>query len=205
MTLMMTDLTYQDQGHIYSLDGEQLPCVSDLCRFLHREIYKDAPQWSMEQAAIRGTAVHTAAQSLDETGRAEIPEEYLPYLMAYKAFLQDYSPAWDMIEKPFYHPVHLYAGTIDRYGAIRGEAALVDVKTTYTVHKPLCRGQLNLYRLMLIARGLPVHRLYILHLKKDGTYKLIPMDEDETLALSLITLHKALAKRKRTRKAPTNK
>lgn len=197
---MMSDLTFLEQGHIYTLNGQRLPCVSDLCRFIHREVYQDAPRWKMEQAALRGTAVHAAAEALDKQGTAQIPEEHLPYLQAYIAFLQDYRPSWDLIEQPLYHPRHLYAGTIDRFGAIRGDAALVDIKTTYTVYKPLCRAQLNLYRLLLIARGYPVHRMYILHLKKDGTYKLIPMPEDEPLALALITLHTALQKRKRPSK-----
>ena len=195
----MDDFTFQEEKHIYMLGSEQLPCVSDLCRFLHRDIYKDAPKWQMEAAAERGTAVHGATQALDTTGKAEISEEYLPYLLAYKAFLQDYRPSWDMIEQPFYHPEHRYAGTIDRFGAIRGEAALVDIKTTYTVYRPLCRAQLNLYRLMLIARGYPVHRMYILHLKRDGTYKLIPMETDEPLAHALITIHNALRKKRRKR------
>lgn len=194
----MNELTFQESEHIYMLDGEQLPCVSDLCRFLHREIYKDAPKWQMEAAAQRGTAVHAAAQALDSAGTAEIPEEYLlPYLLAYKAFLRDYKPSWDFIEAPMYHPELRYAGTIDRFGAIAGYATLLDIKTTYTVHKPLCRGQLNLYRLMLIAKGYPVHRMYILHLKRDGTYKLIPIKTDEPLAYALITLHKALQKKRR--------
>lgn len=193
----MPDLTFLEKNHIYLLDGEELPCVSDLCRFLHREIYKDAPRWQMEAAAELGTAVHAATQALDATGRAEIPEEYLPYLLAYKAFLTDYAPSWDFVELPMFHPEYRYAGTIDRYGAIRGEAALVDIKTTYTVYKPLCRAQLNLYRLMLIARGCPVHRMYILHLKRDGTYKLIPMETDEPLAHALLTLHTALKKKRR--------
>lgn len=195
----MAELTFNENGHIYMLDGEQLPCVSDLCRFLHREIYKDAPKWQMEAAAERGTAVHAAAEALDKTGTAAIAEEYLPYLQAYKAFLQDYRPSWDMIEQSIYHPEYRYAGTVDRFGALRGEAALVDVKTTYTVYKPLCRAQLNLYRLILLARGFPVHRMYILHLKKDGTYKLVPMDTDEPLATALITIHKALQTKRRKR------
>lgn len=194
--MSMPELTFYEQNHIYQLDGEQLPCVSDLCRFLHREIYKDAPQWQIEAAAERGTVVHAAAEALDKAGTATISEEYLPYLQAYKAFLQDHRPFWNMIEQPLYHPEHRYAGTVDRYGGLKGEAALIDIKTTYTVYKPLCRAQLNLYRLMLIARGYPVHRMYILHLKKDGTYKLIPVDEDEPLAFALITLHTALRKRK---------
>ena len=196
----MIDFQFKEQGHIYTLGGETVPCVSELCRFLHREIYSDAPQWSVEQAAIRGTAVHAATEALDKAGTARIEDEYLPYLMAYKAFLEDCRPSWDMIEQPLYHPEELYAGTIDRYGAVRGEPAVVELKTTYTVHKPLTRAQLNLYRKMLIARGYPVSRLYVLHLKKDGSYKLIPTDIDEPLADSLIILHKALQKRRRTKK-----
>lgn len=196
----MSDLTFQENNHIYLLDGEQLPCVSDLCRFLHKEIYKEAPKWQMEASAERGTAVHNAAEALDKTGSAAISEEYLPYLSAYKSFLQDYHPSWDLIEQPLYHPEYRYAGTIDRFGALSGEATLIDVKTTYTVHKPLCRAQLNLYRLQLIAKGYPVHRMYILHLKKDGSYKLIPMDTDEPLALALITIHNALKKKSRRKR-----
>lgn len=195
----MADLTFCENGHVYMLDGEQLPCVSDLCRFLHREIYKDAPKWQMEAAAERGTTIHAAAEALDKHGSAPISEEHLPYLQAYKAFLQEHRPSWDLIEQPLYHPEHRYAGTIDRFGALHGEAALIDIKSTYTVYKPLCRAQLNLYRLMLIARGYPVHRMYILHLKRDGTYKLIPFEVDEPLALGLITIHKALQKKRRKR------
>ena len=195
----MADLLFREQDHTYLLEGEELPCVSDLCRFLHREIYKDAPTWQLEAAAERGTAVHQATEALDKLGSATIPEEYLLYLQAYKTFLRDYCPTWDLIEQPLYHPEHRYAGTIDRYGAIAGEAALVDVKTTYTVYKPLCRLQLNLYRLMLIARGYSVHKMYILHLKRDGTYKLIPFAEDEPLALAVLTIHNALRKKRRKR------
>ena len=195
----MPDFTFEERSHIYTLDGEQLPCVSDLCRFMHREIYKDAPRWQIEAAAEKGTAVHKATEALDATGSAAIEGEYLPYLMAYKAFLQDCAPSWEMVEQSMYHPEYRYAGTIDRYGAVKGSKALVDVKTTYTVYKPLCRAQLNLYRLMLIAKGYVVEKMYILHLKKDGTYKLVPMETDEPLAMALITIHKALQKKRRKR------
>lgn len=195
----MGDLAFSEKGHIYTVNGEQIPSVSELCRFLHREIYKDAPKWQVEAAAERGNAVHKGAEALDKAGTAAIAEEYLPYLSAYKSFLLDYNPSWDMIEQAMYHPEHRYAGTVDRYGQLGGEAVLVDIKTTYTVYKPLCRAQLNLYRFVLIARGFPVHKMYILHLKRDGTYKLIPMEIDDPLAFALITIHKALQKKRRKR------
>ena len=76
----MNILQFFDRGHVYMLDGERIPCVSDLCRFLHREIYRDAPLWQLEAAADRGTKVHAATEALDKTGRTEIEDDYLPYL-----------------------------------------------------------------------------------------------------------------------------
>ena len=70
----MSILQFFDRGHIYMLEGERIPCVSDLCRFLHREIYKDAPLWQLEAAADRGTKVHAATEVLDKTGQAEIED-----------------------------------------------------------------------------------------------------------------------------------
>ena len=193
-------LDFYDKGHIYMLDGERIPCVSDLCRFLHKEIYKDAPLWQMEAAADRGTAVHLATEQLDKTGTAEISEDYAPYLKAYAAFLGEHEVEWELIEHSDYHPSHGYAGTIDRYGKVDGFITLLDIKTTYTVYKPLCSASLNLYRLMLEAREKAVERLLILHLKKDGTYKLIKFDFDDGVPLALITLHNALKKKRRKSK-----
>ena len=193
-------LDFYDKGHIYMLDGERIPCVSDLCRFLHREIYKEAPLWQMESAADRGTAVHKATELLDTTGRAEISDDYAPYLTAYAAFLQEHDVEWELIEHPDYHPAHGYAGTIDRYGKVDGISTLLDLKTTYTVYKPLCSASLNLYRLMLEARQRCVERLAILHLKKDGTYKLITFDFDDAVPMALLTLHNVLKKKRRKQK-----
>ena len=196
----MSILQFFDRGHIYMLDGQRLPCVSDLCRFLHREIYKDAPLWQMEAAADRGTKVHAATEALDKTGWAEIEDEYLPYLQAYAAFRREHDVQWELIEHPDYHPAHRYAGTIDRYGMVDGFKTLLDIKTTYRVYKPLCSASLNLYRMMLEARGKTVERLLILHLRKDGSYKLLRFDADDSVPMALITLHTAMKTRRRKNK-----
>lgn len=190
-------LEFYDKSHVYELDGDRIPCVSDLCRFIHKEIYKDAPLWQMEAAADRGTKVHAATEALDKTGRAEIEDAYLPYLQAYARFRQEHEVAWELIEHADYHPELMYAGTIDRYGLVDGYRTLVDLKTTYRVYKPLCGASLNLYRLILEAQQKAVERLTIIHLKKDGTYKLVNIPVDGAVAMALITLHNAMKKKRR--------
>lgn len=187
-------LTFLQSSHTYILDGEQLPCVSELIHPLHAAIYGEVSPSVMEQAAIRGSAVHAATEALDAAGQAQIPEEYLPHVQAYVRFIAEHSVRWRFTEKPLYHPSLRYAGTIDRYGLVDGGFVLMDIKTTYAVNRALVRAQLSLYCMMLRARGIPVDKLMVLHLKKDGSYRLIEIPFDQPLAISLITIHQALKK-----------
>ena len=193
----MNDLLFREKDHVYILDGERLPCVSDLCRFISRDIYKETPVWMMEAAAGRGTAVHKATEELDNTKGVCVDDEYAPYVQAYAKFLQEHDVVWELSEHSLWHPQHRYAGTIDRYGTVDGLKTLVDLKTTYRVYKPLCTASLNLYRMLLEARGRAVERLMILHLKKDGTYSSVPISIDNAVPMALLTLDTALRKRRK--------
>ena len=190
-------LVFLPEAHSYLYDGVRVPCVSDLCRFVSREIYQDTPQWKMDAAAARGTAVHAAAEKLDRTGEAEIDDVYLPYLEAYAAFRREQSVSWEFIEQSFFHPAFRYAGTIDRYGILDGKKTLVDLKTTYAVHRPVCAASLNLYRLLLESNGYPVERMLLLHLQKTRKYRLIPFEIDNDIPYALLILQKLTYKRKR--------
>lgn len=195
----MATLLFFDQGHRYTLDGEDLPSVSELCRFLSREIYGDLAQWRLDSAAQRGSAVHKACEVLDKYGSVDVEDDLLPYLRAYLRFRREHEAAWEKIEFATHHPADRYAGTVDRCGLLDGKHALLDIKTSHTVHKPLCAAQLNLYRRMLEAQGFPVEALYILHLKPDGTYRLLPFEADDALPQALLTLHNTLKKKARKR------
>ena len=193
----MAQLLFFDEGHKYTLDGEELPSVSQLTRFISREIYGDVGQFNLDRAADRGTAVHKATELLDKYGTVEIDEDISPYLKAYIAFRKEHKCEWQKIEYATHHPENLYAGTLDRVGTVDGKLAILDIKTSSTIQKPLYTAQLNLYREMLPD---PIEQLIILHLRKDGTYKLIDIPIDDTLADACITMHEALKKKKRSKK-----
>lgn len=193
----MAQLLFFDECHKYTLDGEELPSVSQLTRFISREIYGDVGQFNLDRAAERGTSVHKATELLDKYGTAEIDEDIAPYLQAYIAFRKEHKCEWQKIEYATHHPDNLYAGTLDRVGTIDGKLVVLDIKTSSTIQKPLYTAQLNLYRKMLPD---PIEQLVILHLKKDGTYKLIDIPIEDTLADACVTLHEALKKKKRSKK-----
>lgn len=197
----MANLIFYDQTHQYTVDGVEVPSVSELTRFISREIYGDVQQFRLDAAASRGTNVHKATEALDKFGSVEVDDEALPYLKAYISFVRDHKPEWEKIEWSVNNGF-LYAGTLDRYGVVDGKKAIVDIKTTGTIskgHKVLYTAAQNLYR-KAVEPDHPVEAIYILQLKNDGTYKLHELEVQDELADACITMHQALMKRKRKSK-----
>ena len=52
--IKIAQLIFFEKGHIYEMDGEQLPSVSELTRFISREVYGDVAQFRLDNAAERG-------------------------------------------------------------------------------------------------------------------------------------------------------
>lgn len=200
----MAKLLFYDPTHTYTLDGEVIPSVSELTRFISREIYSDIGQFTLDRAASRGTGIHKATEILDKYGTVEISDDdALPYLQAYLRFRKEHEVDWEKIEWAVSHPSGEYAGTIDRYGTLDGKRTLADIKTVSAMdpgHRKLYEASLNLYR-MAIEESRPVERLVLIWLKKDGSYKLVDLPLDDTLATACLALHRALKKKKRQKKS----
>lgn len=198
----MATLLFFDQGHKYTLDGEELPSVSELCRFISREVYGDVTQYTLDNAADRGTRVHKACEALDLYGKVEVSDDILPYLQAYMKFRKEHAVHWDKVEYAGHHAADRYAGTLDRVGMVDGKRCIVDLKTSYAVQKQLAIAQLNLYRRIMEQDGTwEAEALYILHLEKDGEPKLIEFERNDKVPESLLTLHNLMKKKRRKKNA----
>ena len=193
-------MTFNSDKHEYEVDGELMPSVSEIIRFISREVYGDVTQYVLDNAADRGTRVHNATQMLDVVHDVECDEDIVPYVQAYVDFLKKYNPKWDLIEHSFYNPECKYCGTIDRYGELEGKKTIVDIKTSSSIQKVLHGAQLNLYRMGLVANGYGVERTIILQLTKDGKYKIVDEEQDDEIAIACLTLHNALKKKPRKKK-----
>lgn len=80
----MAKLVFYDVDHRYTVDGQEVPSVSELTRFITREVYEDTPKLAMNNAADRGTRIHRATEALDmkqcSTARgtsSSFPEAYM--------------------------------------------------------------------------------------------------------------------------------
>lgn len=197
----MASLVFYEKNHRYTVDGEDVPSVSEITRFISRELYSDVVQFALDNAADRGTRVHKATEALDKFGSVEISDEIAPYVKAYVKFLKEHQPTWEKVEWAVHKDTE-YAGTLDRYGSLDGIKSIVDIKSTKNItkhHRTLYTAGQNLYR-KAIEPDFQVDKLYILQLKDDETYKLIEIPKDDALADSCLILHNALKKQKRRRK-----
>lgn len=202
----MSDLIFYEDTHQYELDGELLPSVSEIIRFISREHYADINPVYIERAAERGTRIHKACEQLDLTGECDVDEDIVPYVEAYTAFLNDYKPKWLCVEMAGYSTAdkHLgFAGTIDRKGLVNGHDTIVDIKSSAQPYLPAVKAQLGGYALiakpLITLNDIPVQNIAMLQLKKDGTYKYQEFDEREAYNLfdACYTIHKATEKKKK--------
>lgn len=175
-------LAFNDERHEYRYSGTVVPGVTSLIERAYD--FSNVPDSIMEYKSALGKAVHKACEledlgTLDESTVATV---VLPYLSAYRKFKAEAGYIeWHGIEERVYHPVHRYAGTLDRRGWIGGDYGIADLKTSSTVHKA-CGLQLAGYQ--EAHKGDPdLHvkkpdwKRWVIHLKPDGKYQLVPFND----------------------------
>lgn len=180
----MSKVQFDEATHTYTLDGVELPSVTQIIRYLAVDKANNADPNMALIARERGSAVHEATVVYDYSGEIpdDFPAEYAPYLEAYVQFVRDYKPKWILTEHAMGSNVMGmgYAGTLDRFGLIDGEFSLLDIKTSYKVDIPSLSAQLAAYS-KLLREEQPTYsenkvNLYGLQLMRNGKYRLYKCD-----------------------------
>lgn len=169
-------MTFDKDTHTYKVDGITLPSVTEICSPItyHKFAVGSA---LVEQAAIRGTAVHQHCADYDYgliDDDYEVDVETSLFLKAWADFCHDYQPVWEYIELPLASKD--CAGTVDRIGIIDGLRTIVDIKTAQSMDrasKVSVSAQIYGYQYLALCNDIQPIRAnegMAVQLKKDGTY-----------------------------------
>lgn len=179
-----------EESHTYTLAGRKVPGVTSILQPLSGLQFVDRDV--LDAAAAFGRAVHRACE-LDDLG--QLDEEELdpalgPYLAGWRRFSADHDVRWHLIEHLVFNEQQGYAGTLDRFGIVRGDEAVVDIKSSVAL-SPTVGPQLAAYQRAIPGATLITKRIGVL-LKPDGTYqaKTYTSPGDWPLFVSLLTLNR---------------
>lgn len=173
-------LTYDDDAHRYYWNCQPVPNVTSILQPLYEDAFRFVAPDVLARKAALGKAVHRATELIDadDLDDDSIDEALMPYLRAYKKFLADTGFEATATELRVFHPIHRYAGTLDRIGILHklnGERSLVDYKTVAAI-SPATAVQTAAYaeawRRMDPAHAGQLVTRRALQLKPDGTYRL---------------------------------
>ena len=167
----LTELAFDEGPHVYRLEGQKIPSVSNIMEPLKDALYGGISDKVLKRAASKGSAVHYSIENWLKYDFEDVPSEHRGYLDAFMDWWRMKHPKVIGSEVRMYHKTRRYAGTADLICEIGGELCLYDYKTTYTVSEMTCGVQLEAYSRALETHGVSLERKRILHLKKDGKWK----------------------------------
>lgn len=168
----------RDAGHVYRLYGAVVPGVTQVIDLISE--LEGIPRAVLEAAAEFGQHVHLAADMRDRQvlDRAALDPKLEPYLAGWDLFLRESQCVVLSSETLVYHPALRYAGQLDRRVIFPKSLMphILDIKTSAEVPRSV-GPQTAAYRECDVAhnRASSIVR-YCVHLKADGTYRLIKLD-----------------------------
>lgn len=169
----MATLLFNPEKHEYTLDGARLPSVTQVLEEMGL-----TPQYPSGPYRVRGQRVHQACCLFDfgELDQYELGADLMPYVERYKRLVADLKPIYELTEQAMYHPVHCYAGTVDRVGRLFNERFVGDIKTGAT--GPETGLQLAGYAILVDPRDFMGIRRYKFDLS-EGDGKLVKYDDHQ--------------------------
>jgi hypothetical protein len=168
----MATATFTAEGHIYECDGVVVPSVTQVLTLAGIDDVSRIPLHYLERAAGIGTAVHQACEYLDQDDLDldSVDSSIVGYVLGYQKFKQEHNFIPSAIEKRGIAETDglQFGYCLDRLGMIGETEVLLDIKTaskkshSWPIQTAAYADAINLGGTR-----------YIVHVAKEGTYKLI--------------------------------
>lgn len=173
-------LEYFDDGHIYLVNGMQVPSITQILEAVFPTKYAGVLPTTLEKAAERGTMIHAAVQKYAETG---LNEQNLEDVRNFRFLMKQYDATPIRTEMPVilydenYNPAA--AGRLDLLLKEGDKLGIGDIKTTYSLDTNYLGYQLNMYRVAFEqCYDMKISFLRGIHLReKKRVYKNIPLND----------------------------
>jgi hypothetical protein len=158
-------ITYDEARHEYRLHGKVVPHVT---KILSETGLIDAT-WFTAESAERGRRVHDAIHRSDMgIDCGAITDEVLPYLCAWREFVEVAKVKIVASEKRVWSSRLRYAGTLDKYARAGDRPIIIDIKTGPVM--PWCALQTAAYMYAMLEMHQKVDGRMGVHLGADGKY-----------------------------------
>ena len=173
-------LTFKEETHEYRWKGKTVPSVTQVLKPISG--YDGIPKHILDAAAERGTTVHLMTEMDDYGTLGEYPEEYQPYLDAWRTFKFAHNVEIELVECRIYHSSG-YAGMLDRIIRVKGKRILMDIKTT-AKHMPSVGPQTAAYLQAFTEMDPddPCKERWSVRLQKDGRFDLTKLKDRSDLS-----------------------
>jgi hypothetical protein len=188
----VTGLAFDPAGHVYRLDGDIVPSVTQVLTRAGLIDFSAIPPHIREAALLRGRIVHEAIHAFNERDldveafAREFPD-YLGYFHAWRSFCDQRRFVPVLNEARVASRRHRVAGTLDCLGVLDGVAVLLDFKTgrpgdvaadlqtaAYLALAIEWAGEGDDQRLREFFGAHPVVRRYAVQLRREGSFALEP-------------------------------
>lgn len=178
----MTTATVQfdELNHIYQKDGVVVPSVTQVLTLAGLSDFSTVPPHILEKARQVGTAVHEASQFLDEgdLDLESLDPSIVGYMVGYQKFREEHGFKATLIEHRTVgeHEGMAYGMCFDRLGSMNGYdcEVLLDIKTS---SRPSASWAIQTAAYVDGWHNDPFR--LIVHVAKDGSYKLIRHEDGE--------------------------
>ena len=176
-------LEFDENSHIYIVDGLIVPCVTDILSRKYKD-YAGVSQETLKRAANLGTKLHKAIEIYEKKGITNNSEEFKNYLFLKKHYKIENIDN----EVPIIYEENgkvLFAGTLDQIYKIDNKLGINDFKRVSVPNKEKIALQVNLYK---IGYEQTYHKsieiLSFMHLREEKRkfYKL-PVNEEMAMKL----------------------